>query len=278
MDARAWGSALAHVLIILFALTTVLPGRSTGATNAAASSGPGSSFPSLTSSVLGAGPPPSSGVIIPLYTAPGPDWTIVTQAKLAYPDVPFIAIVNPSNGPGSSKDPGYVKGIQDLRAAGVKVLGYVDTAYGGVNISSIETSIDLYRSWYGVNGIFFDDMTNVTGFESYYSTLSSYAKSMGLYTVGNPGVDLSHTYVGMLDLYVVYEGPTLPAFPGRFPVESTASVIYNVSTISQQYVSALSRLSAYVYVTNQGPPNPYNALPSYFESLVHLLSGPPEGR
>ncbi|MHB2036611.1 MAG: spherulation-specific family 4 protein, partial [Nitrososphaerales archaeon] len=66
-----------------------------------------------------------TGVMIPLYSYPGSDWNVVEQAKLAHPSVPIVAIINPNNGPGGSQDPNYVAGVNNLRSAGVTVLGYV---------------------------------------------------------------------------------------------------------------------------------------------------------
>ncbi len=41
------------------------------------------------------------------------------------PTADIVAIINPDNGPGASKDPGYVTGIQQLVSAGVTVVGCV---------------------------------------------------------------------------------------------------------------------------------------------------------
>ena len=70
-----------------------------------------------------------TGVMVALYTYPDSTWTTVAQAKAAHPSVPVVAIINPNNGPGSSRDANYVSGIQELHAAGVVVLGYDATGY-----------------------------------------------------------------------------------------------------------------------------------------------------
>ena len=254
-------SVLALLLIVLLALATVQPGRGSGNPTA---SGPSSGSGLQVS---------SGGIIIPLYTAPGPDWDSVAQAKQQFPNLPFIVIVNPDNGPGTSQRFDFASGIGSLKGVGVSVFGYVYTDYGKRNISSVEAEISNYKAWYGVAGIFYDGMPNVPGYETYYSTLNSYAKSLGLDTAGNPGTPLPQSYTGILDIYVLDEGPTPPTSPGPFPVGSTASLIYDVPAISPQYVSALSKLSGYVYITNQNLPNPYNGLPTYFDSLVSILAG-----
>ena len=113
------------------------------------------------------------GLVVPLYMYPDSYWTQLIQAKEANPTVPVIAVVNPSNGPGSSPDSNYVTGIKDLQAAGITVLGYVDSQYQGTPITTAERQVADYANWYGTNGIFEDCMTN-TGSPSYYSTLTQY--------------------------------------------------------------------------------------------------------
>jgi Spherulation-specific family 4. len=51
--------------------------------------------------------------MIALYTYPDSTWDVVAQAKSAHPSVPVVAIINPNNGPGSSRDANYVSGIQN---------------------------------------------------------------------------------------------------------------------------------------------------------------------
>ena len=113
------------------------------------------------------------GVIIPLYTYPtDSSWSAVAAAKESYPSVPIIAIINPNSGPGSSQDENYVSGITNLEAAGVTVIGYVATGYGSNSISSMESQINDYQSWYpNIQGIFFDEMST-SGSEQSYSRRS----------------------------------------------------------------------------------------------------------
>src|SRR2546427_11800077 len=123
----------------------------------------------------------NSGVVIPLYTYPTDgSWAATLQARNAHPNVPIIAVINPSNGPGGSSDSNYVQGVKNFHAAGVIVMGYVATGYASRSISSVEAQISSYWNWYRVNGIMFDEMSNVQGNENYYSTLNSYVKSLGM--------------------------------------------------------------------------------------------------
>src|SRR5882762_6634510 len=147
-----------------------------------------------------AAPTVHSGVVVPLYIYPDSTWTTIALTAKANPNVPIIAIINPNNGPGSSSDPTYLAAVQNLQSSGVTVLGYVATGYGNNAISSEESQINKYHSWYNIDGIFFDEMSNTAGYESYYSTLNSFVKSNGMtYTMGNPGTSVPSSYIGILD-------------------------------------------------------------------------------
>ncbi len=218
-----------------------------------------------------------AGIAIPLYSYPtSGTWSTVIQAREAYPNVPFIAIISPASGPGSAEDYNYAQGIKNLQAAGIKVLGYVDTAYGADSLSWVEYNIGLYNSWYHVNGIFFDEMNNVPGYESYYSTLSGYVHSLGMATtMGNPGTSVPSSYIGTMDILNVYENYGYPSlsfitYTGYSP-SNFAFTAYGVGLVSSYLASAANSV-AWEYVTDGTWPNPYNILPSYFMSEVASLS------
>lgn len=219
-----------------------------------------------------------SGTIIPLYTYPtDPTWTTVTNLKVSHPNVPIIVIANPNSGPGISQDGNFVNGINLLRAHGVIVVGYVPTHYGGRSLVSVERDISKYHSWYNVNGILFDEMSNHAGFENYYRTLNSYAKSLGLsHTIGNPGADVPSTYVGSVDTIIIYENqgyPSLTYLDGwhsQYIRNNWAMTSYGVPLNSLWIVSA-KQYVGYIYVTNDVLPNPYDSLPSYFSTMISNL-------
>jgi spherulation-specific family 4 protein len=218
------------------------------------------------------------GVAIPLYTYPtDSSWTAVIQAKHAYPNVPFIAVINPNSGPGSSQDSNYVQGIKNLQAAGIEVLGYVATGYAANSISSEESQVSKYHSWYSVNGIFFDEMSNSGTTASYYSTLDSYVHSLipGSTTMGNPGTSVPTSLIGTLDILCIYEGTPYPAisyltYAGYSP-SYFSNIVYGVS-LETSFITSLSGVNSWTYVTNAGGSNPYDVLPSYFTSEVATLS------
>jgi hypothetical protein len=219
----------------------------------------------------------STGIIIPLYTDPGPAWDTVMQEKTAHPLVPIISIINPDNGPGQFY-PSYVTGIQQLQSAGILVLGYVDTSYGSKNATSVESEIDSYNTWYHVNGIFFDQMSYVAGNEAYYLGLTQYSKSLGMtITVGNSGTDTVPSYVGTVDNIVTYESaglPPLSALDGwhtSYAKGNFSMIAFGVDELNESFVKYASNYVGYMYVTNYTLPNPYYDIPLYLDNLTASL-------
>ena len=222
---------------------------------------------------------PAAGVIVPLYSYPGSGWNPVILEKHAYPAVSVVAVVNPANGPGASVDPNYATWIGKLKAAGITVIGYIYTSYGARSVSSVETDASRYKSMYGVSGVFLDQMTNVPGHESYYSSITSYTHSLGLWlVVGNAGLSVPSSYMGTVDKTIIYENTAIPSLSTLnqatkgHPSSGFAVVSYGVSSFSSSSVALLANYASLVYVTQLGLPLPYSAVPSYYSTLVADLN------
>jgi hypothetical protein len=170
--------------------------------------------------------------------------------------------------------------VNNLRAAGVIVLGYDHTSYAARPLSVVIADINSYKSWYNVSGIFFDEMSNVPGNENYYSTLNNYSKSVGLnFTVGNPGSSVPAGYLGTLDVIVTYESQGVPnstslaSMTSGLPKNDIAVIAYGVDTFNGSSVSNVLKYANYIYVTNNTLPNPYGAVTGDFSKLVTLVAG-----
>ena len=220
----------------------------------------------------------STGVMVALYTYPDNTWNTVAQAKSAHPSVPVVAIINPNNGPGSSRDPNYVSGIQKLHSAGVVVLGYDATGYASRSASEVKAVMNTWKSLYNIDGIFFDEMSNVGGDENYYSNLSSYAKSLGYtLTVGNPGTNTIPSYIGTVDNLMIYENPGLPALSAiagwhtNYDKSNFSMIAFGIGSLSQSFITSASNYVGYIYISNDNLPNPYDSVPSYFGAEVAEL-------
>ena len=241
--------------------------------------------PTTTTSSSTSSPPSASGgsglgLIVPLYSYPDSDWTTLINAKLQYPSVPVIAIVNPDNGAGNSRDSNFVNGIQNLENAGIIVLGYVDTQGASVSISQAESQISHYTSWYNVDGTFFDNVPSNNGYQNYYSTLDQYAHSLGqTLTMGNPGSSIPSSYIGTLDSFMIYESNGVPSLSsltswlsGELGQSGSdfAFIATQSSLPSQSYFNSIAPYVSWVWITNQGAS--YMDLPSYLTAEMAELS------
>jgi Spherulation-specific family 4 len=168
-----------------------------------------------------------------------------------------------------------------MKAAGVRVLGYVYTNYGSRDASSVVADMRLYKTWYNVSGIFIDEMSQDPSFANYYSNLTSQAHAMGLYPViGNPGVVVDQSLITSVDYTVIYESSGLPSassvcetgsgVPGSF-FSLIASGVSTMPPIS--YLSSIRNCVGLIYFTDQtGDSELYSALPSYLSTEVSELS------
>lgn len=92
-------------------------------------------------------------------------------------------IVNPEDGPGSSRYPSddYIFQIQKLNTySNVRTVGYVRTGYATRNITSVLQDVSTYSGWatfnataLAVHGIFFDEVPS-----EYSSANAEYLKSI----------------------------------------------------------------------------------------------------
>lgn len=222
---------------------------------------------------------PGTGTIVPLYTYPTHgSWRAIVDAKAAHPDVPVVAIINPASGPGTAKIPAYVTGIQRLKAGGITVVGYVATGYADKAAETVRKAIGRYRSWYpDLDGIFLDEMSDAESTAPYYAGLARHARSLGMtLAVGNPGTEIPAGLVAAVDVALVYEDGGLPPLEDLEPWQAcrtSAGIIpYGVPFLDAAWIAQAKQSVGWIYVTDQGLPNPWDALPGYFDALLDALA------
>ena len=220
----------------------------------------------------------TTGIIIPLYTYPGNTWDSIISIKTNYPEVPILAIINPNSGPGENKDSNYESGINDMRAAGIKVIGYTSTNFTIRDIGDVYSDIDQYKKWYELDGIFFDEMSNNAGDENYYSNTTSYANIQNFsYTVGNPGTSTLPSFIGTVDNIIIYERAGVPnifsfdEWISKYPEDNFSVLSYDVPTLDTDYVVEATNHVGYLYLTNDVLNNPWDSLPPYLKDMVLVL-------
>ncbi|MFE5797349.1 spherulation-specific family 4 protein [Streptomyces sp. NPDC056503] len=130
-------------------------------------------------------------------------------------------VLNPANGAGEAPDPAFAEAAGRLRAAGVRILGYADTAYGRRPHAEVVADLLRHRDWYGADGAFLDQVATAPDALPHYRRLAVAARAAGAATlVLNHGAHPDEGYAELADLLVTFEGPwdtyrtlDLPAAP-----------------------------------------------------------------
>ncbi len=243
--------------------------------------------------------------LVPAYFYPtwwdvdGSPWDDLNAAAAR---IPIEAIMNPDSGPGTAVNSDYVVAVDQLHAAGGKVIGYVYTGYGSVSADEIIADVQNYMSWYDVDGIFLDAMGNQDGDLDYgglYATIKDLASEAGvnLHVVGNPGIPFQsvESLIPAADTLVIFEGPfqnadptaaSFQLYPNQGPYaglplwflnydsSQLANLVYDISTPLEVFGSLIKAVvynAGYVYLMDGQLPNPYGALPSYWDLEVDLI-------
>jgi len=221
----------------------------------------------------------SQRIAIPSYFYPGALWTKLENGA---PTV-GLAIINPNSGPGSSQDANYVAEIRRARAKGILVLGYVHTSYGARAAATVKAEVNKYYSWYGVNGIFFDEASTNCTKKTYYQGLYNYvkAKNAAAKIVINPGTNTPECYITTASIIVNFEdrySAYITWRPSGWEVKYPASRFWHLviatpqSKLSNAMALSKNRHAGWIYVTPDVLDNPWDSLPSgtYWTSELNL--------
>ena len=214
--------------------------------------------------------------LIPAYVRPDE-----LAALVHAPARPRMVILNPDSGPGARRDDEYAAAARELRAAGVRVLGYVPTGYGWRPLDDALADVGRYMTWYGVDGIFFDEAASGAEQLGHYGALARGARRDGArLVVLNPGVPPAAGYFHVADVVVTFEGDyaaydaamaQTPRWLDREPPGHVAHLIYGATRA--QALGTLDRGAAgYVYATSGALPNPWRTLPAYLGDEVEALA------
>jgi hypothetical protein len=235
--------------------------------------------------------PVGKRILLPLYIYPSwwdPALYRWDEVASAAGEAEIWAIINPASGPGGPPNSDYIRGLSDLRDAGITMLGYVWTAYGAKPLADVKAEVDIYAEHFqplGVTGIFFDGVNSSAAWLPYYQELFAYAKDQGFrWVVLNPGTTIAEEYLaqGVGDVIVIYEdnyanflGHVFPAYVSRYPPERFAILIWGVPSFSEaQEVLRRAQGIGFVHCTDDTPPNEWDTLPVYWEEWVELFRQP----
>ncbi|GAB2960153.1 hypothetical protein GCM10023080_020260 [Streptomyces pseudoechinosporeus] len=147
-----------------------------------------------------------SRLLVPYYEHPSvrpAEWEAIVAAAPRL----YGVVLNPASGPGEHPDPAFAEIAERLRAADVRVLGYVDTAYGRRPRTEVVRDLTRHRDWYGTNGAFLDQVASGLGEFGYYQRLATAAWGVGCETLTfNHGVPPHPAYGRLADVLVTFEG------------------------------------------------------------------------
>ena len=215
-----------------------------------------------------AAPSALPSVAVPAYFWPGPEWETLLRAGS---EVKYV-ILNPDSGPGAQSNADFVGVVDRARIKGFVVVGYVDTAYGARSTSLVQADIARYRSWYGINQFFFDQTPSACTNVAYYGALQTFVlQDPNGFVVLNPGTNPGECYLGVSDMVVNFEGSE-SSYAGWTPAPYVASygaerfwhIVYSIvpANVTSVLSVASQRNAGFVYLTDEGFPNPFFRIPS----------------
>ena len=201
----------------------------------------------------------------------------------------MMAVMNPNSGPGDAVRADYVAQIKVIKAQGVVVLGYVPTNYGKRPFTEVQSEVERYYKWYGVNGIFFDEVSNDDANLPYYVRCCRAARAAHpkAHLVINPGTPVTKGYMSVADIVVTFEGnydtyvkrEADPAWVKQFPAKRFWHLVYaapDVAAMQNAVRLSKTRNAGWVYVTPDTLPNPWDTLPEdpYWSAELTALTAP----
>lgn len=228
-------------------------------------------------------------VAVPAYFHPSwgaHDWSRLCSARSMRST--GLVVLNPDTGVGASPDRAYREVCARLRAGGVPVAGYVDTAYGRRAADAVLTESATYRERYELGSVFLDQVPTDTAALAHYGRLCTALADEGLRTVLNPGTRPAAGYLDIADTVVEFENTwqvyrTLSPPTGRR--RGRASIWHLVhATPAGSVVDAVRHARRHevdlLYVTDATVPNPWDRLPAEWWALQRavLADDPQMGR
>jgi hypothetical protein len=212
---------------------------------------------------------------VPVYVHPAaaPDlWRRVVDAA----PVLRAVIVNPASGPGTEVDPSYPPVVERLRAAGVRLVGYVDTDYGRRPLRLIQADLTAYRDFYGIRDAFFDQVTIGLDALGHYADVALRARAAGArLVVFNPGAPPHPAYLGLADVVVSFEGRWQDYQGMGWPVLQRSVQYRSVLQPSVQYRSVLQPSVLHRSVLHRLRLQRFGASADVAGRLCHLVYGLP---
>lgn len=205
---------------------------------------------------------------LPWYVHPAEDAGAWRRLSALTPRPSFV-VVNVHNGPGEPDDPWYPGALAQLR--GMRLVGYVDTAYGQRPVADVVADVDTWLRRYRVGGVMLDQLPADPASTRRCAEYVAAARRVGAgYVVGNPGVVPPLGHLALLDVTCVFEGPAAayaafapPPSLSRVPRNRVWHLVHSCPPGDQTAVAARAeRLGAgHAFVTDRTMPHPWGGFP-----------------
>ena len=223
------------------------------------------------------------GMGIPLYVHPGTDASPWAALAVSASVVDWV-VLNQASGPGDPEDEALGDAARGARAAGARVLGYVDLDYGTrddfFNFQDADTWIAR-----GFDSVFLDRVPTAANLVQKTANTILGRRSRGIrYVVANPGtVPLDERYAQIADQLITFEGSpaayqaaTFPAWMAKYPPERFCHLVGEVKTFADAArIVALARTrgagTVFVHTSPDGPDAKWTGIPSYWPLLTRLF-------
>lgn len=178
----------------------------------------------------------------------------------------------------------YGNAVANLAAQGVEVAGYVYSSYGERALQEIQQDVWLMKqSFPAMSAVFIDEVSGLTGDLALYSPLVTYAHSLALKVIFNPGtLPADKSYLTLADVTVVGENASdvsaamAAARALGIPSKAIAGLEYAIASenVLAQTGKLLTNGAGYVYVTEDGSggSNPWDSLAADFSAEVSLAA------
>jgi hypothetical protein len=223
------------------------------------------------------------GLAVPAYAHPIVDPDLWDRLARAAGHLRFV-VVNVHDGPGASLDPAYPPVLERLRAARVRMVGYVDTAYGKRPARDVIADARTWVTRYGVHGVFLDQVAGDFEHLGFHSAVALGARAAGAqFIVLNPGTSCHPGYADIANVTVTFEGcwadygahrprPWMLALPAtRF-----CHLVHHVppDRLGEGPSRAAARHAGTAMFSSGSGANPWDQLP---DELLHAVRRPHPG-
>jgi hypothetical protein len=217
-------------------------------------------------------------IVVPAYFDDPGTWTAMTDASRV-----DLVVVNPASGVGKRRSEATANRVAESQAAGARVIGYVQTDLGTRKPKAVRREILKYWRWYGVDGIYLDEVSSAAKRLPYYRKLSGYIRNGegGGFVMLNPGFTPAEGYMAIADVVQNYEffhnryaRQEFPEWVDNYPASRFAHVVHdvpNAAAMAATLLEARGNNAGYVFVTDRDNPQQYRGLPGFWDETLSIL-------